>query len=174
VALQPSPPAHRLIDLVEFLARHPGDEFTVSEIARGAGLNRTTCTSLLLALQARGWVRPRGRATFTLGSALIPLGEAALAGLDVAVEVQPELDALVADLGMEALASVVSGHEIIVVGHARTASVLSSTVRVGQTIPLSRRSASPTSYMRTSRGSTTGSIGRVRRSPPPIVPSSGR
>jgi DNA-binding IclR family transcriptional regulator len=135
VALQPSPPAHRLIDLVEFLARHPGDEFTVSEIARGAGLNRTTCTSLLLALQARGWVRPRGRATFTLGSALIPLGEAALAGLDVAVEVQPELDALVADLGMEALASVVSGHEIIVVGHARTASVLSSTVRVGQTIP---------------------------------------
>jgi DNA-binding IclR family transcriptional regulator len=66
---------------------------------------------------------------------LIPLGEAALAGLDVAIEVQPELDALVADLGMEALASVVSGTEIVVVGHARTASVLSSTVRVGQTIP---------------------------------------
>ena len=60
MALQPSAPAHRLVDLVEFLARHPGDELTASEIARGAGLNRTTCTSLLLALEHRGWVTARG------------------------------------------------------------------------------------------------------------------
>jgi DNA-binding IclR family transcriptional regulator len=135
VALQPSAPVHRLIDLVEFLARHPGEELSVSEIARGAGLNRTTCMSMLLALAQRGWVQSRTSSVFTLGSGLIPLGEAALAGLRIADEVQPELDALVDDLGMEALASVVSSDEIVVVAHARTGSVLSNTVRVGQTIP---------------------------------------
>jgi DNA-binding IclR family transcriptional regulator len=134
VGLQPSAPAHRLIDLVEFLAAHPGDEFTATEVARGAGLNRTTCTSLLLALESRGWVHVRGSA-YSLGAGLIPIGEAALAGLQLAAEVQPELDALVADLGMEALASVASGNELVVVAHARTAAILSNTVRVGQTIP---------------------------------------
>jgi DNA-binding IclR family transcriptional regulator len=135
VGLQPSAPAHRLVDLVEFLAARPGEEFSASEIARGAGLNRTTCTSLLLALEARGWVQARGPSGYAIGAALIPLGEAALAGLQIADEVQPELDALVADLGMEALASVASAHELVVVAHARIGSVLSNTVRVGQTIP---------------------------------------
>jgi DNA-binding IclR family transcriptional regulator len=49
--------------------------------------------------------------------------------------VRPELDALVDELGMEALASVVSSGEIVVVAHARTGGFLSSTVRMGQTIP---------------------------------------
>jgi DNA-binding IclR family transcriptional regulator len=134
VGLQPSAPAHRLIDLVEFLAAHAGDEFTVTEIARGAGLNRTTCTSLLLALEARGWVHASG-AGYSLGAGMIPLGEAALAGLQLADEAQPELDALVAELGLEALASVVSGNDLVVVAHARRGGLLSNTVRVGQTIP---------------------------------------
>jgi DNA-binding IclR family transcriptional regulator len=135
VSLQPSPPAHRLIDIVEFLSRHPDEEFTVSELARGAGLNRTTCTSILLALEARGWVQARGTSGYALGSRLVPIGEAALASLRLADEVQPELDRLVSDLGMEALASVASLHELVVVAHAHTGSVLANTVRVGLTIP---------------------------------------
>jgi DNA-binding IclR family transcriptional regulator len=135
VSLQPSAPAHRLVDLVEFLARHPDEEFTVSELSRRAGLNRTTCTSILLALESRGWVQPRGAAGYALGSGLIPIGESALASLRLADEVQPELDRLVVDLGMEALASVASSHELVVVAHAHTGSVLANTVRVGLTIP---------------------------------------
>jgi DNA-binding IclR family transcriptional regulator len=42
---------------------------------------------------------------------------------------------LVAAVGLEALASVVSGGEIVVVAHARMPGVLSHTVRLGQTIP---------------------------------------
>jgi hypothetical protein len=57
--------------------------------------------------------------------------------------VQPELGALVADLGMEALASVASTNEIVVV-RARAGSVLSDTC-VGQAIRSCRRSASRTS-----------------------------
>jgi DNA-binding IclR family transcriptional regulator len=134
VGLQPSAPALRLIDVVEFLAAHAGDELTATEIARGTGVNRTTCTSLLLALEARGWVHARS-GTYSLGAGMIPLGEAALAGLQLADAVQPELDALVAELGLEALASVVSGTDLVVVAHARGDRVLSNTVRVGQTIP---------------------------------------
>jgi DNA-binding IclR family transcriptional regulator len=135
VPLEPSAPAARLVDVVSYLAAHAGRDASVSEIARGAGVNRTTCHAILLALDARGWVQRRGSAGYRLGPAMVPLGAAALSGLRLVDEVRPELEALVDDLQMEALASMVSGDEIVVIAHARTGSVLSNTVRVGQTLP---------------------------------------
>lgn len=122
------------MDVVSYLASRTGDEVSVSEIARGSGVNRTTCQAILISLEERGWVQRRGTA-YALGPAMVPIGEAALAGLSVVDAVRPELEALVDDVGMEALASVVSGNEIVVVAHARTGSVLANTVRVGQTLP---------------------------------------
>ena len=77
----------------------------------------------------------RSGTKYTLGAALIPLGEAALSGLRVVDEVQPELDRLAIEIGMEALASTVANNELVVIAHARGTGVLSNTVRVGQTIP---------------------------------------
>ena len=133
--LEPSAPAHRVVDVVSYLAASAGVDVSVSEIARGAGVNRTTCQAILLSLEARGWVQRRGAGSYGLGPAMIPLGEAALGGMRLVDEVRPELDALVDELQMEALASVVSGDEIVVVAHARRGSVLANTVRVGQTMP---------------------------------------
>jgi DNA-binding IclR family transcriptional regulator len=135
VPLEPSAPAHRVVDVVSYLAASAGVDVSVSEIARGAGVNRTTCQAILLSLEARGWVQRRGAGSYGLGPAMIPLGEAALGGMRLVDEVRPELDALVDELQMEALASVVSGDEIVVVAHARRGSVLANTVRVGQTMP---------------------------------------
>lgn len=133
--LEPSAPAHRVVDVVTYLAGQPGVDASVSEIARGAGVNRTTCQAILLSLEARGWVQRRGATGYGIGPAMIPLGEAALSGMRLVDEVRGELDALVDDLELEALASVVSGDEIVVVAHARRGSVLANTVRVGQTMP---------------------------------------
>ncbi|CAB4725084.1 unannotated protein [freshwater metagenome] len=135
MALAPSAPAHRVVDVISYLAAHPTVELSVSDIARGTGLNRTTCQSILLSLEPRGWVQRRSDLRYALGAGMIPLGEAALAGLQVVDELRAELDTLVAAVGLEALASVVSGDEIVVVAHARLAGVLSQTVRLGQTIP---------------------------------------
>jgi DNA-binding IclR family transcriptional regulator len=135
MALAPSAPARRVVDVISFLAANPLAEMSVSEIARGTGLNRTTCQSILLSLEPRGWVQRRSELRYALGAGMIPLGEAALAGLQVVDELRAALDPLVAEVGLEALASVVSGGEIVVVAHARIAGVLSQTVRLGQTIP---------------------------------------
>jgi DNA-binding IclR family transcriptional regulator len=135
MALAPSAPAHRVVDVITFLAAHPTEDLSVSEIARATRLNRTTCQSILLALEPRGWVQRRADLRYTLGAGMIPLGEAALAGLKLVDELQAELDTLVTEVGLEALASVVSGPEIVVVAHARIPGVLSHTVRLGQTIP---------------------------------------
>ena len=133
--LLPSAPASRLICLVEHLAATSGDELTASDLAKATGINRTTCLSLLLALEEHGWVHRRNGTKYTLGAALIPLGEAALSGLRVVDEVQPELDRLAVEIGMEALASTIANNELVVIAHARGTGVLSNTVRVGQTIP---------------------------------------
>jgi DNA-binding IclR family transcriptional regulator len=133
--LLPSAPAARLICLVEHLAASSGDELTASDLAKATGINRTTCLSLLLALEDHGWVHRRSGTKYTLGAALIPVGEAALSGLRVVDEVQPELDRLAGEIGMEALASTISNNDLVVIAHARGTGVLSNTVRVGQTIP---------------------------------------
>lgn len=135
VPLEPSGPALRLIELVEHLAAHPTDERTATEISRATGINRTTCLSLLLALHERRWVQRRPGNRYALGPGLVGIGEAALASLQIVEGVQPELDLLATTLDMEAIASTVSGTEIVVIAHARSSGVLSNTARVGQTIP---------------------------------------
>jgi DNA-binding IclR family transcriptional regulator len=134
VPLVPSPPAHRLVDVVTHLAARPGQPCTATELARDLGLNRATCQSIVLALEARGWVVRRA-AGYTLGPALVPVGEAALAGLSVVEEARAALQDLATTLRLEALASVVAADQIIIVAHAHSGTVLSSTARVGQTLP---------------------------------------
>ena len=133
--LPPSAPAHRVVDVVVTLASNPGIDFSVSELARAAGVNRTTCQSILFALAERGWVQHREDTGWRLGAGLVPIGDAALASLEVVDEAQTELDALVAELGLEALASVTAGSDIVIVAHAHSGRLLTDTVRLGQSIP---------------------------------------
>ena len=134
MALEPSPPARRLIDILTFLAQHPGEDFTASVLAREVGVNRTTCMSILLALTDSGWVAKSGERGFRLGPGTVPIGSAALAGLRGVDEAGTELDALHRDLGLEAVASAATPTQIVVVAHSRRAGVTPS-VRLGQTVP---------------------------------------
>lgn len=135
MALEASGPGLRLIQVVEFLARSPTARHTTSEIARGAGVNRTTCLSLLLALEERGWVQRHADSRYQLGGRLVSLGEAALASLDIAEAVQPQLVELAGELAMEAIASVISGTDIVIVAQSPGPGAFSNTARVGQTVP---------------------------------------
>jgi DNA-binding IclR family transcriptional regulator len=134
MAVSPSAPAARVVDVLVALAADPGAVLGVSAVAEAAGVNRTTCYSILLSLEERGWAARRPDGSWRLGAGMIPMGDAALASLDIVEDARPELDALVRDLGMEALASVVSGAEIVVVAHSRLGGVLANTVRMGQTL----------------------------------------
>ncbi|HZP28981.1 MAG TPA: helix-turn-helix domain-containing protein [Acidimicrobiia bacterium] len=92
--IPPSPAVLRACDVLDHLAAHPSEAFTVSELARSVGLARASCDSVLLALAERGLVH-RGRdRRYSLGAACRALGDAAgAAGAPLAV-LEPIADGL--------------------------------------------------------------------------------
>ena len=76
--LNPSPSVMRAGEMLDFLAQHAPESYSVSEIARAVDLPRATCDSILLALAEQGLVvRREPDLRYTLGSACIALGDAA-------------------------------------------------------------------------------------------------
>jgi DNA-binding IclR family transcriptional regulator len=68
----------RACEILDHLARRPGESFSVSEIARRVGVPRATCDSLLLALAGKGLVtRDEQDLRYSLGPAGIVIGDAA-------------------------------------------------------------------------------------------------
>jgi DNA-binding IclR family transcriptional regulator len=77
--LLPSPAVMRAGDVLALMAAHPTRAFTVSELARHAGIPRATCASLLLGLAEGGFVRRSAELRYELGLACIVVGDAARA-----------------------------------------------------------------------------------------------
>lgn len=103
---RPSPQTDRLIALVDLLAAHPADDFTLAEIARGLGVGKATVHPMLTTLTRAGWLlRHPVRRTYRLGPAIVAAGRAAATGdtpLDLARAVMRTL-AAETDLGVLAL-----------------------------------------------------------------------
>ena len=69
----------RVVEVLDFLASHPTERFTLSEIASQLGLSNGTAHRMLLSLtRARYLNRHPKHKTYTLGVALVAIGQAAL------------------------------------------------------------------------------------------------
>ncbi|MGE0880415.1 MAG: IclR family transcriptional regulator [Acidimicrobiia bacterium] len=115
---RPAPAIDRTVALVTFLAAHPGRSFTLSELARRLDLNKATAHAMVNALAAEGWlVREPADKTYRLGAALISIGDAAAATeravLDTA---RPAMRSLAAEFGVQVVASVMLGDDIVILG----------------------------------------------------------
>jgi len=134
--IRPSPSAFRATQLLTYISIGRGQSFIVSELARALDMNRATCQAVLMALEESGFVRrdPRTKA-YSLGPALIPLGEAALSSLAAVDEARPEIERLAATTGVEVLGGVPLDAQIVVVAVAGTPHD-SGAARVGQTVAL--------------------------------------
>lgn len=98
--ITPSPAVLRACDVLEHLAAHPGGAFSVSELAREAGMPRATCDAVLLALAERALVdRREPDLRYTLGPACVAVGDAARAGGSLFARVAPVADALARETG---------------------------------------------------------------------------
>ncbi|MFO0690238.1 MAG: helix-turn-helix domain-containing protein [Myxococcota bacterium] len=133
--MQPSPAARRTVELLSHLAAWPGRAFSVSELARALAQNRATCQAILLSLERAHWVRRDARKSWTLGAGLISIGDAAESNLPGIDALRSGVAALSERLGFEALASIETGGQIVVVAHASGPSQSPPAMRVGQTIP---------------------------------------
>jgi len=122
--------------VLDFLAAHPGESFTLSELARRLDLNKATAHALLNSLTAAGYLlRHPARMTYTLGPALIALGAAAQQQFEAADFAREEMRSLSDELGLECLATTAVGDDMLIVARAGAPRAL-GTVQPGQRLPL--------------------------------------
>lgn len=116
---RPAPGADRSVAVLELLASHPEERFTLSEVARRCGLNKATAHALLNALSEHGvLLRHPDEKRYSLGPRLIAFGEAARRGYTVVDFAAPLLDRLAAATGLWARAWQLTDDHLAVVASA--------------------------------------------------------
>lgn len=109
-----SGPNARVVEVMNFLAAHPTESFTLSELASRLGLSIGSAHRLLTTLaEARYLSRHPKHKTYSLGMALVAIGQAALAqhrDIDVA---RREMARLARELKVQCLACAVVHDELL-------------------------------------------------------------
>ncbi len=127
---------HRVIDVLNFLAAHPAEAFTLSEIAGHLGLSNGSAHRVLTTLtEARYLTRHPKHKTYSLGVALVALGQAALEkhrGVDIA---RREMARLVSELKAQCLATAIVDDEMLFLAKEGSPQTHDSLSRVGERRP---------------------------------------
>lgn len=134
---RPALAANRAVGILNFLAAHPTDSFTLSDLASRLGVNLASMHALLTVLADAGYVsrHPRLR-TFTLGPSVVALGTAALEchpAIDLARDAAREL---AADTGLEVAVTTSVRDYIVFLARAGEPSPRGASALVGQRVPL--------------------------------------
>jgi DNA-binding IclR family transcriptional regulator len=133
---RPSPQTDRVIALINLLVAHPGDGFTLSEIARRLHVNKATCHPMLGALTTAGFlIRHPTRRTYHLGPALIAAGQTAAAGFPALEVARPHLLDVSEQLGLTCLAVAPAGDHLLLVDQVWDPRREIPLLRVGQELP---------------------------------------
>ena len=118
-ATVPYPGTQAVLRAVELLKAFPPDrpERTLTELALGVGLNRTTTYRLLTALQSEGMIERDG-AVYRLGPELMALGARALGASHLRGASRLELDALAERTGETVTLEVLVGRHVLILDEA--------------------------------------------------------
>jgi DNA-binding IclR family transcriptional regulator len=132
----PSGTNSRVVEVMNFLATHPTESFTLSEIAANVGLSLGSAHRLLTTLaEARYLSRHPKHKTYSLGMALVALGQAALAqhrDIDVT---RREMIRLADELKVRCLATTVVRQELLVLACEGTPQTFEPPNQVGERRP---------------------------------------
>ena len=132
-----APAVERVIAVLNLLAAHPGQSYTLSDISRDLGLNKATLHALLWALTEAGYlIRDSSDKSYTVGPALIALGNAAMEGFAVVQAALPEMELLQADLGHDCIASAAIHNEIVILARTGRPRPFGVNVLPGMRVPL--------------------------------------
>jgi DNA-binding IclR family transcriptional regulator len=133
-----APAVSRTVALLDFLAARPTEAFSLSELARRLDLNKSTTHAVLTTLADAGYVaRHPVEKSYTLGPALVAIGEAAAASpsLDIAEFARDEMRGLADEFGVQCVASRIIGAEIVIIAHTGTREPLGQSLSVGHRLP---------------------------------------
>ena len=109
-----SDPNHRPLRVIAFLAAHPLDSFSLTDIARELELSKGSAHRVLTALTEAGFANrhPRHK-TYSLGLALVAIGQAALERHPGIQVTRREMARLAAELNVGCGAVAVAGQEYV-------------------------------------------------------------
>jgi DNA-binding IclR family transcriptional regulator len=89
-----SPGVCRMVAILNFLADHPRQRFSATDIVRALNMSRATCHVLLSSLVEAGFLCRTTDKTYVLGGALARVGRIAASGLSELQVAGPEMRAL--------------------------------------------------------------------------------
>lgn len=129
--------ATRAISILNFLAAHPTEAFTLSDLAERLDINLASVHALLAALTDSGYLvrHPRQR-TYTLGPSVVALGSAALERHAVIDHARDAARELARTLQLEVTVSAPAGNEIVFLARTGAHRARAIPVHVGQRVPL--------------------------------------
>jgi DNA-binding IclR family transcriptional regulator len=117
-----SPPVVRTVAILNFLAGHPDQAFTLAELTRSLKLSSATAHSVLGALCEAGYVYRTAAKTYVLGPTLSRIGRAALAPSQVMNVTRPEMRLLADEFDVICSATVRQGDEAMIFERATAVS----------------------------------------------------
>jgi DNA-binding IclR family transcriptional regulator len=134
---RPALAATRSVSILDVLAAHPADAFTLSDLSDRLGINVASTHALLAVLTDAGYLarHPRHR-TYTLGPSLVAVGTAALerhAAIDLARDAARDLSD---ELELEVAVTSVAGEDIVFLARAGEHRARGIPIHVGQRVPL--------------------------------------
>ncbi|TCM20441.1 DNA-binding IclR family transcriptional regulator [Novosphingobium sp. PhB165] len=132
-----SNPTARVIDVLNFLTARPTESFSLAEIARHLGLSNGSAHRILTTLAGAGFLsRNEKQRTYSLGMAMVAIGQAAVEkhrGIDIA---RREIARLALELNVQCSANTVVDDEILVLAKEGTPQSHRGLTRVGERRPL--------------------------------------
>jgi DNA-binding IclR family transcriptional regulator len=132
---RPALSARRSTEVLNLLAAHPDETFTLSNLARRLEINVSSLHAVLHALGDEGYVRRDPQSmTWSLGPVLVALGEAAARRHPLLELARHELAVLAGSLGVEGLLTAVAGDYLVILESVGRATDGRTTV--GQRVPI--------------------------------------
>jgi DNA-binding IclR family transcriptional regulator len=134
---RPALAATRAVAVLDFLAAHPSEPFTLSDLAARLDINVASAHAILGVLTDAGYVvrHPRLR-TYTLGPSVIALGNAALEhhrAVDIARDAARRLSE---EVELEVAVTALAGDDIVFLARAGEHRARGIPIHVGQRVPL--------------------------------------
>lgn len=132
-----SNPTSRVMDVLNFLAAHPTETFTLAEIARHVGLSNGSAHRVLTTMARSQFLsRDEKRRTYSLGVAMVAIGQAAIERHHGVERARREIARLAVELDVQCSASTVAADELMVLVREGAPKSHLGLTRVGERRPL--------------------------------------
>ncbi|HYB81751.1 MAG TPA: helix-turn-helix domain-containing protein [Mycobacterium sp.] len=132
-----TPAVDRTVALMSFLAGHPDEAFTLTELARELNINKATTHSIVSTLVDVGWILRDTRKQYRLGPGLIAIADVSANRHQLALNAAHDhMRALATEFGLRCIASGLVGNELVVLAAEGSATPAGITIEVGLRAPL--------------------------------------